>query len=837
MTARTRALDVCGCCEAAVPTTPVEVHNRPSLEAISYRAGTYASFREAMIRAIPRTDRNLATELTLPTSPLARWTARTSDDFGMSVLEMWATLADILTFYQERIANEAFLRTAVQRDSVRRLAAMLDYALNPGVSAGTLVAYVLDAGAVLDIPERLKAQSVPQQGQTPQRFETVESIRARSDLNSVRIYPQPTSDDPLVQNRTSGTLKAGSAVPSPGERVLVFQAGVAGVEEKTIETAETVEGRTTVRWSPRIRGSGWTDMASSMTPYGRIFRAFGSDAPADYVAPTVGSMPVTWSWRTTPFTITGNEIPLDGVYEDFKVGTRVVLTTPGATYVRTVTGVKQKVQTDPPGTATMLTIDGSALPSVDRRELRVYELIADDLDFQGWTVGSEIPAGTATLYAPRDALEKIEARRWILVDDHRGEPDLVRVTADGSDHHAEPGGEPEFLAIPVSPATTRMLDAGTSVLVGNVARATHGETVSPEAVGDGDASQAFQSFGLKKSPLTRVRSSTAAGGAKSTLSLRVDQVEWREVDSLYGHRGGERVYTTDLGDSGNTIVRFGDGITGARLTTGSKNVTALYRQGLGDAGNVDAGAITTALDRPVGLKAVTNPVPATGGTDPESPEGARRNAPSTVRTFDRAISLRDFEDLALGFAGVAKAAAVTVWDGEIQIVHLTVAGPKGAGLSATDQDALLDYLDLRRDPNKVVAIDAYVAVALRLEAVVRAEPDRTNSMVETVARAAVDRLFSFEVRRFGQAAHLSDVYAGLQEVEGVVSVDVNVFTYKDPAVAADHAGSTAPLLAHLPIAVARPNPGSPPPKIFPSELAVIENPADVQIVVTRGLTS
>jgi hypothetical protein len=836
MAARPGALDVCGCCREAARITPADDYNRPSLGTISYRAGTYSSFREAMLRAVPRTERELSLELGLTASPLDRWTARTSDDFGMSLLEMWATLADVLTFYQERIANEAFVRTAVQRDSVRRLAAMLDYELNPGVASSTLLAYILDAGVELDIPERLKAQSVPSQGRTPQKFETIESIEARSDLNAVRLYSQPVPDDPLAQNRTSGTLAEGSVVPAPGDRILVFQTGLAGVEEKTIDAVETVEGRTVVEWSPEIQATGWSVQSSSMASYGRIFRTHGSDAPANYLAPTVSSNPVTWSWKTTTFTITGNELPLDGVYEDFKVGTRVVLTKPGATFVRTVTGVKQTVQTDPPGTATVLTIDGAALSSVDRRELRIYELTGDDLHLLRWDVNDKIPAGTGTVYAPRDDILAIEARRWILIDDAEGMPQLVRVTANGFEYQAEAGGEAEFLAIPISPPTTREMDARTSVLMGNVARATHGETVRSEAVGDGDASKAFQFFTLKKYPLTRIRSASAGGGARSTLSLRVDQVEWGEVDNFYGHGDRDRVYTTELDDSGKTIVRFGDGITGARLPSGSKNVTALYRQGLGDAGNLEADAISTALDRPVGLKAVTNPVPSTGGTDPESADQARRNAPNTVRTFDRAISLRDFEDLALGFAGVAKAAAVTVWDGEIEIVHLTVAGPAGANLSPTDEDALLDYLDLRRDPNKTVRIDGFVPVALRLQAVVQAETDHINSVVEASARAAIDQLFSFEARRFGQAAHLSDVYAALQKVAGIFSVDVNAFTYNDPAVAADHVNSAEPLLAHLPIAVARPNPNSP-PKILPSELALIEDPAHVQISVTGGLSS
>ena len=53
----------------------------------------------------------------------------------MGVLDAWAVVGDVLTFYQERIANEGFLRTATERLSVLTLARAIGYELKPGVSA------------------------------------------------------------------------------------------------------------------------------------------------------------------------------------------------------------------------------------------------------------------------------------------------------------------------------------------------------------------------------------------------------------------------------------------------------------------------------------------------------------------------------------------------------------------------------------------------------------------------------------------------------------------------------------------------------------------------------
>ena len=80
-----------------------------------------------------------------------------------------------------------------------------------------------------------------------------------------------------------------------------------------------------------------------------------------------------------------------------------------------------------------------------------------------------------------------------------------------------------------------------------------------------------------------------------------------------------------------------------------------YRIGIGSAGNVAAGAITTLIDRPLGVSGVTNPLPATGGQDAQSVDDIRANAPLSVLTLGRAVSITDYQNFAATFAGIAKA--------------------------------------------------------------------------------------------------------------------------------------------------------------------------------------
>src|SRR5947209_16892687 len=91
----------CGCCEGIQVETPSEIYNPPGLSAIAYRVGTYAQFKASMLARLAGTDLPALTALK----------TRADDDFTIALLDSWAVAADVLTFYQERIANESYKRT------------------------------------------------------------------------------------------------------------------------------------------------------------------------------------------------------------------------------------------------------------------------------------------------------------------------------------------------------------------------------------------------------------------------------------------------------------------------------------------------------------------------------------------------------------------------------------------------------------------------------------------------------------------------------------------------------------------------------------------------------
>ncbi|MFD0392061.1 putative baseplate assembly protein [Streptomyces nogalater] len=209
-------------------------------------------------------------------------------------------------------------------------------------------------------------------------------------------------------------------------------------------------------------------------------------------------------------------------------------------------------------------------------------------------------------------------------------------------------------------------------ILGNVVEATHGES-REEAIGSGDSDRVNQTFALWQSPLTWLAADNPLG-ATPVLEIRVDGVLWHQADSLAGRGPTERVYITGTAADGRTTVTFGDGVHGARLPSGHENVRARYRFGTGKAADVPADRITQPLTRPLGVTAVTNPFPATGGSDADGPGLTRRTIPLAVLALDRLVSPADYEDFARP-RGIGRATARELFDGRRRVLHVTVAAP------------------------------------------------------------------------------------------------------------------------------------------------------------------
>jgi hypothetical protein len=329
-----------------------------------------------------------------------------------------------------------------------------------------------------------------------------------------------------------------------------------------------------------------------------------------------------------------------------------------------------------------------------------------------------------------------------------------------------------FTTVPGIPTGLKTNYIRSSVVINaNVALATHGATVQ-EVLGNGDGSQTNQTFTLKRPPLTYVAAPTPSGIA-SSLQVRVNGLEWQESPTLYRLKAGDQEYVVRLAEDGTPILTFGD--PASRLKTGQQNVTATYRTGIGLAGNVAAGSLSLLQSRPPGLRGVTNPLPASGAADPQNIADARANAPLTVLTLDRIVSIEDYQSFAQAFAGIGKAQAVALWSGENRIVQITIAAADGSTVQPSDPLAqtLAQAITRAHDPVQGFMVGGFQLLTFNLTAgILIDEPRYLPSVVMAAVNSALTRTFSFPHRAFAQAVTAADVLKLIQGVPGVIAVDL-----------------------------------------------------------------
>lgn len=838
-----------------------------------------------------------------------RLTTRHDDDFAIGLLDAWATVADVLTFYHERIANESYLRTATERLSVQALARLIGYELQPGVAASTCVAFTLDAATSVQlipdtttggqadmpgvsIPPQTKVQSIPGPGEDAQTFETVETIVARPDWNAMK--PRPTQPQPLDVNMNQLLLTGTAYALKPGDVILLTTGTTEGNRKlRKIRTVTTDEAAKTTRldlvvettaptyvrpalplvsafssagllfnqvfnapmmamvvgqrwrggdfaaaiaanhWSLRILTTSLAQPPTKPPPPAAtlpnsafVFRKrafiFGYNAPPKITY--TDSVPSVSEWQLNEARDT---IYLDAAYDELMPGGVVAIQKGNEkleeipiTAIISVDNVTIRSRTEygMSGKTTALTVasDWLLAPAAaltthaDLRNRTVYAQ-SEPLSLAEIPITDTITGDTITLDRYYPGLEP--GRKLILTGMRADLPGVAASDLMTIKETIVAGGLTELV---LEQSLTYEFVRTSVIINGNVALATQGETVR-ESLGSGDAAKIFQRFVLRQPPLTYVGGGSASG-AVSTLDIRVNDLRWREIPSLLDAGPQDRVFVTRLDDAGRTTVLFGDGVTGARLPTGTENIKATYRKGMGVGGLVKANQLSQLINRPSGVKGVNNPLPATGAADRETIDAARQNAPLPVLTLGRIVSGQDYADFARSFAGVAKTLATRTWLGQRQGVFLTVAGVNGAAIDPGDDlyKNLLAAIRRAGDPNVAFRVGTYAPVFFQVTASLRLHPDYDPANVLPTVERALRQQFSFAARDFGQAVAYSEVVTAMQRVAGVVAVDLDTFFRTDETIPATLAETPRLLEARAP------RPGADASTVLPAELLTLD---------------
>lgn len=856
--------EVCGCCDGIVAETPQGVFNRGGLSAIAYRIGDYPQFRASLHASLSSS--------TL--APLAQLRTRDDDDFTIGLIDAFACAADVITFYQERIANESFLRTAVERTSLQEMGKLIGYRLRPGVAAETWLAFALDMPPVppanlapepgnfvtgipasLTLDAGLKVQSVPGPGETPQTFETVETLAdARPAWNAMRPWMAETIKPATGATFTylkgvANQLKAGDALVVLGEEFV----GNVTSNKWDFRIIDSVKldadaGRTLVSWK-RPLGSITPPLEAAQNPQVHVLRkraaVFGHNAPMwgamsnDFRTNYPGA--ITWSigipipameWPN--FVVSplgalsnGGYVDLDAVYSEVHAA-NIGETNPsrGSYAVLAKGGFNFPNEPAPSGTqielykvtnaAEVSRAEFSVAGKVTRLELRganyatFHGLVRETAVFahSEWLELADYPVDTAisnNMVPVAAGADGLLPGRWLIIRGTRA-GDNAPIVLKATLVKAHPVDRTRC-SLEITPPLSDALNRASVVVHANVALASHGESVS-QILGAGSASTPFQRFELKQLPLT-YRAARNEIGAAAELTVRVDDISWTERSTMYGAASTERAYTLVTDEQSRSFVTFGDGVRGARLSSGVNNVRATYRKGLGIAGNVDPDKLTQLMTRPLGLKSVSNLLAAEGGTDPESPTAARRSIPLVTRTLGRAVSVLDYEDFAAAFSGIGKAQALVLHVRTGTIVAITVAGPDPTPLTPTSPvwSHLLDALKTSGDPHVAVVLLACQISTFQLGLKIKRDPSYEAKTVLAAVEAALRAHYAFDARDLGQPVQQSDVIAVAQAVPGVMAVDLTHLYGGTQPLAQTNPSKQARLLAshmHVEVGIARP---------------------------------
>jgi len=805
----------CGCCDGVEVATPLEISNRGGLSEIAYRIGDYGDFRASLQAALSSS----------AWTPLRALHTRDDDDFTIGLIDAFACAADVLTFYQERIANESWLETATERVSLQEMGKLVGYRLRPGVAAETWLAFAVetppasppgignDPGnfvtgvpAAIRLPPGLKVQSIPGPGEKPQTFETVEELAdARPAWNAIQpwISEAHVPADGEKEAWLAGVatqLKPGDAVVLVGQEFFDF----AGSDRWDFRILTAVEpdaanGRTRIAW---LRGLGAVDPvgAPSSLPFVFALRKrasiFGHNAPDPRFIEGSSHTNGVWSHfhingEHNADDKSGGTVDLDTVHADIaadKPGiaaerSLAVLAKgnynrpdenyPSGTYVELyrVAGTSELSRVDFAMSAkvTRLTVEGENLLSLFFDAVRETSVFARSellplarRPVTAAVSGDRIPAHVAA--------NGLIAGRRLIVKGARAS-DGAEVTMQATLVAAHPV-DAERCELEIAPALPAALRRDSLVVHANVAPASHGETVT-QVLGSGDAGQSFQRFELKQLPLT-YRATASETGAAAELTVRIGDVKWNERRTLYAAGPTARAYSLSIDEKDRLFIGFGDGANGARLPGGVNNVRATYRKGLGGEGNLPAGRLTQLVSRPLGLKSVANPMAAQGGTDPEAESAARRTIPLTTRTLGRVVSVLDYEDFARAFSGIAKAEAAVLNVPHGRIVAITLAAPEGAALTEASPvwQNLIGALRASGDPHVQVVLLPCQASTFRLGICVKRDPAFEAAAVLASVEAALRQRYSFDERQLGQPVPQSEIVAVAQKVAGVVAVDL-----------------------------------------------------------------
>ncbi len=720
---------------------PRTIFNRPGLARIAFRIGTYGDFRQALFSALDRS------QLLLP------WTHRQPDDPGIALLEGVAIIGDILAFYQELYANEAWLRTAAWPESVTALVRLLGYRPAPGIGGESAAAFEFKGASAVTVPSGFGFSAQITGQPQPIDFETSADLAALPQFGRFHLF-SPWSTPPIAKGTsvvsvsTASLASAGVTLKAKDRLALLDPATVANATSvnwqiAVISSVEVVLDQTVITLTGSWQGTAPSGNSLMAYKLGRTFHAFGYNAPATQIS--ISNNQASTSDVDTSLSVDSilQSFPLERNVSDLSAGSTMLVNLeidyPYRYFVRssglsglrtgfadlaryhltqfllpaTISRALLGADTVGPmsGSVTMVTFAaGSYDGNADRRTAQCLEVVGSGFPLYSRRVLAPGRAHVDRLlyYGDLASYQLLNGRllQFVVLNTDDSVARVEQTTAAIDPSLTGDRSAVAFRPVYLSPALQQFhwndfaLDAATVTVFGNVVPVTQGKTQPQTALGNGDSRQINQTFQIPKGPLTWLGDEALTPPRKPQIQVLVNNIEWDEVDSLFTAGPNDTSYIIRLDDAGNSWVQFGDGINGSLLPPGVGNIVITNRTGVAANGKRTPGTNPSPTGQAQNLTAIRLYETVTGGAAPETGDSARQAAPGRVQSLGRLVSLSDFEFEALALPGVEKAQATWDLSGGVPLLVLTVllADPSEAAVESVQ--ASMSLANTARGPQR-----------------------------------------------------------------------------------------------------------------------------------------
>ncbi|MBW0001713.1 MAG: putative baseplate assembly protein [Verrucomicrobia bacterium] len=272
---------------------------------------------------------------------------------------------------------------------------------------------------------------------------------------------------------------------------------------------------------------------------------------------------------------------------------------------------------------------------------------------------------------------------------------------------------------------------------------------------------------------------------------------WHPEHDLLGSAGSDRAFVVEIESDGTANLRFAtppDPGSASAETNGmvpepGTAFVAEYRIGNGTGGNVGAESLVYLAAVDARIRSCTNPLPARGGTDPETGDQIRRRAPQAFLSQSpsallRSVTTADYEAAAATNPQVDQAVASLRWTGSWYSVFIAVEPGGGGNLTDTLQKSLETTVERYRLAGQDLKLESPQYLSLEIELQVCVDPsyfraDVEKSLLQVLGNGILPNgqkgFFYPDNFTFGKTVYLSPVYAAARSVPGVISVAATKF--------------------------------------------------------------